>query len=72
MRNNLSQSSSYESAMEALSSLITMKRRGEKVLEISNDEKLERMRKYIQVTLLQSVSNNEFMEVKRFNSDLIL
>lgn len=53
MRNNLSQSSSYESAMEALSSLITMKRRGEKVLEISNDEKLERMRKYIQILNLE-------------------
>lgn len=49
---DLPQSSSYESAMEALSSLIKQKRRGEKVLGTSNDEKLEMMRKYVEVTLL--------------------
>ncbi|XP_038904564.1 folylpolyglutamate synthase isoform X2 [Benincasa hispida] len=49
MRNNLPQSSSYESAMEALSSLITQKRRGEMVSAIRNEEKLERMRKYVEI-----------------------
>lgn len=49
MINNLPQSSSYESAMEALSSLITQKRRGEMVPVIRNEEKLKRMRKYIEI-----------------------
>lgn len=62
MINNLPQSSSYESAMEALSSLITQKRRGEMVPVIRNEEKLKRMRKYIEVTLLQSVPNEEIMK----------
>ncbi|XP_022158588.1 folylpolyglutamate synthase [Momordica charantia] len=62
MRNNivmqehlkdLPQSSSYESAMEALSSLIKQKRRGEKVLGTSNDEKLEMMRKYVEILDLE-------------------
>lgn len=73
MRNNLPQSSSYESALEALSSLITQKSRGTMAPVIRSKTKLERMRKYVEVTLLTSDSNEEIMKVKCFNiADLIL
>ncbi|KAG7017676.1 Folylpolyglutamate synthase, partial [Cucurbita argyrosperma subsp. argyrosperma] len=49
MRNNLPQSSSYESALEALSSLITQKSRGAMTPVIRSKTKLERMRKYIEI-----------------------
>ncbi|KAL0555010.1 hypothetical protein IC582_008941 [Cucumis melo] len=49
MRNSLPQLPSYESAMEALSSLIRQKRRGEMVSAISKEEKLVKMRKYIEI-----------------------
>ncbi|KGN59511.1 folylpolyglutamate synthase [Cucumis sativus] len=49
MRNSLPQLPSYESTMEALSSLITQKRRGEMVSAIRNEEKSMRMRKYVEI-----------------------
>ncbi|XP_023527435.1 folylpolyglutamate synthase isoform X1 [Cucurbita pepo subsp. pepo] len=49
MRNNLPQSSSYESALEALSSLITQKSRGTMAPVIRSKTKLERMRKYVEI-----------------------
>ncbi|XP_022983744.1 folylpolyglutamate synthase isoform X2 [Cucurbita maxima] len=53
MRNNLPQSSSYESALEALSSLITQKSRGAMVPVIRSKTKLERMRKYVEILDLE-------------------
>lgn len=44
---------SYETAMEALSSLITRKKRGDKSFVGGTYGKLERMSKYLKVTLVQ-------------------
>lgn len=45
--------SSYETAMEALSSLITSKKRGDKSSVGGKYGKLERMSEYLKVTLMQ-------------------
>lgn len=59
-------SSSYEAAMEALSSLITRQKRGEKSSIGGKYEKLERMSMYLKVAdidVLQNLDDVHFMSI---------